>query len=163
MLRKANHLVLAACLLLPGAVAAQSALPLLDAYGRSIALLNFMTSYVSVSLLACAENGILTEAQAEVRFQAYRERNAALLKRAENWRQEAEKRLRAEGKEGAAQERADEVGGSATSLALARVQEEISRISNFRALCAGKIEGIEAGRYDLSLNAEFVALLRKSP
>jgi len=149
--------------MLPGAAAAQSAPSLLDAYGRSIAMQNFMTSYVSVSLLACAEKGFLTEAQAEARFQAYRERNAALLKRAESWRQEAEKRLRALGKEDAAQERADEVGGSATSLALARVQEEISRVSNFRALCAGKIEGIGAGRYDLSLNAEFVGLLGKNP
>ena len=155
--------VLAACLLLPGAAAAQSAPSLLDAYGRTIVLLHFMTSYVAESLLACAEKNVLADGQAESRFQAYRERNAALLERADTWRQEAEKRLRSQGKERAGLERADEAGMSATAAAMARVQVEMDKVRDVRALCAGKIEGIESGRYDLSLNAEFVGLLKTDP
>jgi hypothetical protein len=163
MLCRANRLVLAACLMLPGAAAAQSAPSLLDAYGRAIALLHFMTSYVSASLLACAETNVLTEGQAEARFQAYRERNAALLERAEAWRREAEQRLRSQGDERAARERSDEAGMSATAAALARVQQEMAKVGDVRALCAGKFEGIESGRYDLSVNAEFVGLLKANP
>ena len=154
--------LLAAFLALPPAAVAQSP-TLLESYGRAIALLNFMTSYVSVSLLACAEGNFLTEAQAEARFQVYRERNAALLERAGAWRREAETRLGSQGDERAAQERADEAGMSGTTIALARVQEEIGKVSDLRALCAGKLAGIEAGRYDLSVNAEFVGLLEKKP
>lgn len=167
LLRRANPWVLAACLALPGVAVAQAvanpAPLLLDAYGRSIALLDFMTTYVGESLLACAEKGFLAEAQAEARFRAYRERNAALLERAENWKQAAERRLRAQGEERAALERSIEAGTSATSMALARVQDEMGKVRDLRALCAGKVEGIGSGRYDLSLNAEFVGLLRENP
>ena len=163
MLSRAHLLVFGACLLLPGAAAAQSVPPLLDAYGRSVALLNFMTSYVAESLLACAEKNFLADGQAEARFKAYRERNATLLERADTWRQEAEKRLRSQGEERAAQERADEAGMSATAAAMARVQAEMDKVRDVRALCAGKIEGIESGRYDLSLNAELVGLLDREP
>ena len=152
-----------ACLLLPGLAGAQSAPPLLDAYGRTVALLNFMTTYVAESLLACAEKNVLSEGQAEARFKAYRERNAALLERAGTWRQEAEKRLRSHGEERAAAERADEAGMGATAAALARVQAEIEKVRDVRALCAGKLGAIESGRYDLSLNAEFVGLLKTNP
>lgn len=163
MLRSANRLLLAACLALPQAAAAQSAPPLLDAYGRVIALLDFMTSYVGESLLACAERSFLTEAQAEARFWAYRERNATLLERADRWRKAAERRLRAQGDERAAQDRAGETRTGATTMALARVQEEVGRVRDLRALCAGKAEAIATGRYDLSLNAEFVGLLQADP
>jgi hypothetical protein len=61
------------------------------------------------------------------------------------------------------QERADESGMSATAAALARVQAEMGQVRDIRALCAGKAEGIESGRYDLSLNAELVGLLKKEP
>jgi len=148
--------------MLPGAAAAQSA-PLLESYGRTIALLKFMTTYVSASLLACAEKNVLTEAQAEARFQAYRQRNAALLERAGAWQQEAEKRLGSQGDERAAQERADEAGMSGTTVAMARVQAEIGKVSDVRAMCVGKLQGIEAGRYDLSVNADFVGLLKENP
>lgn len=163
MLRGASHLLLVACLALPGAAAAQSPPPLLDAYGRVIALLDFMTSYVGESLLACAERSFLTEAQAEARFRAYRERNATLLERTDRWRQEAEKRLRSQGEERAAQERAGEAGAGAVAMALARVRDEIDKVRDLRAMCAGKLGGIESGRYDLSLNAELVGLVRADP
>jgi hypothetical protein len=159
----ARALLAAACLLLAGTASPQSAPSLLDAYGRTVALLNFMTSYVAESLLACEERKILAEGQAETRFKAYRERNAKLLERADTWRQETEKRLRSQGEERAAQERADEAGMSATAAALARVGAEMDKVRDTRALCVGKVEGIESGRYDLSLNAEFVGLLKTNP
>ena len=153
---------LAACLLLAGPACAQAP-SLLDAYGRTVALLNFMTTYVAESLLACAEKGLLAEGQAEARFKAYRERNAALLERADAWQREAEKRLRSQGDERAALERAEETGLSATAAALERVKAEIEKVRDTRALCSGKVESIEAGRYDLSRNAEFVGLLKTNP
>src|SRR6185436_8101517 len=122
---RAGLLLLGACLMLPGAAATQSVPSLLDSYGRVVALQNFMTSYVGETLLACAEKKVLTEGQAEARFKAYRERNAALLERADSWRVEAEKRLRAQGEGRAARERADEADMSATAVALARVKHEI--------------------------------------
>ena len=155
--------LLAAGLLFPGMVCAQSPPSLLDAYGRTVALLNFMTTYVAESLLACEEKNALAKGQAEARFKAYRERNAALLERAEAWRQEAEKRLRSGGEERAAQERADEAGMGATAAGLARVQAEMEQVRDVRALCAGKAAGIESGRYDLSLNVELVKLLKANP
>jgi hypothetical protein len=163
MLRKLHFLVLAACLVLPGPAAAQSQPTLLDSYGRVVALLDFMTTYVGEFLLACAEKNILTEGQTEARFKAYRERNAALLERADAWRQEAEKRLRAQGEERAARERADAAGMSATSVALERVKLEIDKAGDVRALCGARLEGIESGRYDLSVNADFVGLLKENP
>lgn len=156
-------LVLAASLVLPGAAAAQAQPTLLDSYGRVVALLDFMTSYVGESLLVCAEKNFLTEAQTEARFKAYRERNAALLERADAWRQAAEARLRAQGEERAAQERAEAAGMSATSVALARVKHEFDKAGDARALCSARLEGIESGRYDLSVNADFVGLLKDSP
>jgi hypothetical protein len=142
---------------------AQSSTPLLDAYGRTVALLNFMTTYVAESLLACEEKQALAKGQAEARFKAYRERNVALLERADTFRHEAEKRLRAQGEERAAQERADEAGMGATAAALARVQAEMDQVRDIGALCKGKVEGIESGRYDLSLNVELAGLLKTKP
>ena len=158
-----STLVLTAFLLLPGLAGAQSAPSLLDAYGRAVALLNFMTTYVAESLLACAEKKHLADGQADARFKAYRDRNATLLERADAWKEEAEKRLRSQGDERAARERGDEAGMGATAAALARVQAEMDQVRDIRALCAGKVEGIESGRYDLSLNAEFVGLLKTKP
>jgi len=152
-----------ACLLFAGTANAQPAPSLLDAYGRTVALLSFMTSYVAESLLACEERNFLSRGEAEARFKAYRERNAALLERADTWKQEAEKRLRSQGEEGAAPERAEEAGMSATAAGLARVHAEMENVRDVRALCAGKAEGIESGRYDLSLNAELVGLLKTNP
>lgn len=162
IVRRANPLLLAACLL-PSVAAAQSAPPLLDAYGRTIALQHFMTSYVGESLLACAQRGFLREGLAEARFRTYRERNAALLARAEAWRQQAEKRLHSMGEEREAQERAAEASEGATAMALARVEGEMDKVRDLHGLCKGKIEGIESGRYDLALNTEFVDLLRTKP
>jgi hypothetical protein len=156
-------IVLAACLLLPGAGGAQSAPTLLDSYARAITLLNYMTAYVGESLLACAEKNALTEEQAEARFKAYRVRNAMLLERAETWSQEVEKRLRAQGEDRAAQRRAEEAGMSALAEASMRAQGEIGAARDVRALCAAKSAAIESGSYDLSSNAEFVNLLKANP
>jgi len=159
-----NALALAGLLALPAVATAQPTQPaLLDVYGHVIALQNFMTSYVGESLLACAERGFLTEAQAEARFKAYRERNAALLERADRWRLAAEDRLRTRGEERQGQERATESSAGATTIALARVREEMGKVRDLGGLCAGKQAGIKAGRYDLSLNAELVDLLGKVP
>ena len=152
-----------ACLLFAGMANAQPAPSLLDAYGRTVALLNFMTTYVAESLLACEDKNVLGKGQAEARFKAYRERNAALLERADAFRQDAEKRLRSQGEERAAQQRADEAGMGATAAALARVQAEMEKVRDVRALCDGKVEGIQSGRYDLSLNVELVELLKTNP
>jgi len=156
-------IVVAACLLLPGAAGAQSAPTLLDSYARVITLLNYMTAYVGESLLACAEKNALTEEQAEARFKAYRARNAMLLERAETWNQEVEKRLRAQGEDRAAQRRAEEAGMSALAEASMRAQGEIGAARDVRALCAAKSAAIEVGSYDLSSNAEFVNLLKANP
>lgn len=163
MPRVTHSLVLVACLMLPGQAAAQSPSALLDSYGRVIGLLDFMTSYVGEFLLACAEKNFLTEGQTEVRFKAYRERNAALLERADAWRQGAEKRLHSQGEGRAAQERAESAGMSATAVALARVKQEIDKAGDVRALCSARLQGIESGRYDLSVNADFVGLLKENP
>lgn len=156
-------IVLAAGLLLAGTAGAQSAPTLLDAYGRAVALLNYMTTYVGESLLACAAKNALTEEQAETRFEAYRVRNAVLLERAETWSKGVESRLRAQGEERAAQRRAEEAGLSAISEASIRAQGEIGRARDVRALCAAKLAAFEAGSYDLSSNAEFVTLLKANP
>ena len=158
-----SAMVLAACLLLPGTVGAQSAPTLLDSYARAITLLNYMTAYVGESLLACAEKNAMTEEQAEARFKSYRARNARLLERAETWNHEAEKRLRAQGEDRAAQRRAEEAGMSGVAEASMRVQGEIGTARDVRAFCAAKSAAIEAGGYDLSSNAEFVNLLKASP
>ena len=158
-----SAIVLAACLLLPAPAGAQSAPTLLESYARAITLLNYMTTYVGESLLACAEKNALTEEQAEARFKSYRARNAMLLERAETWNQQAEKRLRAQGEDRAAQRRADEAGMNAVAEASMRAQGEIGAARDVRALCAAKAAAIEAGSYDLSSNAEFVNLLKANP
>ena len=158
-----SAMVLAACLLPSGPAGAQSAPTLLDSYARAITLLNYMTTYVGESLLACAEKNVLTEEQAEARFKSYRVRNAMLLERAETWNKEAEKRLRAQGEDRAAQRRAEEAGMNAVAEASMRAQGEIGAARDVRALCAAKSAAIEAGSYDLSSNAEFVNLLKANP
>ena len=156
-------IVLVACLLLPGLAAAQSAPTLVEAYGRAVALLNYMTTYVGESLLACVAKGALSEAQAEARFEAYRVRNAQLLQRAETWSNGMESRLRAQGEEREARQRAEEAGLSAIAEASVRAQGEIGNAGNVRALCAAKLALFESGSYDLSTNAEFVNLLKANP
>ena len=156
-------IVLAAGLLLAGPAAAQSTPALVDAYGRAVALLNYMTTYVGESLLACVAKDALTEAQAEARFEAYRVRNAVLLERAETWSKGMESRLRAQGEERAARQRAEEAGLSAIAEASIRAQGEIGNAGNVRALCAAKLALFESGSYDLSTNAEFVNLLKTNP
>lgn len=155
--------VLAACLLPPGAACAQSAPTLLDAYARATTLLNYMTTYVGEALLACAEKNVLTEDQAEARFKAYRERNAVLLERAGAWSQDAEKRLQAQGDGRAAQRLAEDASLTAMAAASARAQGGIGKASDAGAACAAMMTAVESGRFDLSVNAEFVNLLKTNP
>jgi len=154
--------VLAACLGLTGPAAAQAQPTLLDSYVRLTALQSYMTTYVGEALLACAANNMLTEDQAETRYQAYRERNAALLEQAESWSQQAEQRLRAQGGPRATRQ-GEEAGLNAVGEASMRAQGAIGRAKDVRAACAAMIAAIESGRYDLSGNAEFVNLLKTKP
>ncbi len=160
---RAQVLILAASLALPVSALAQPAPTLLESYGRMVALVDYMTGHVGVLLLACAARGVLTEPQAEARYQAYRGRNAAPLERAEAWRQAAEKRLQAQGEEGAAQRLADESSFGALAAASIRAQEEIGKAADAQAACAPRLAAIESGRYDLSVNAELADLLKTQP
>lgn len=155
-------MTLAACLALPGAAAAQ--LPtLIESYSRVTALQSYMTGHVGELLLACAAKNVLTEEQAETRYQAYRKRNSALLERADAWSKDAEKRLQAQGEERAAQQAAEDAGLTAMAMASARAQGVIGKAADAGAACAVVMAAIESGRYDLSGNAEFVELLKTKP
>lgn len=156
-------MVLAAALGLPGLAAAQSQPTLLESYGRVTTLLNYMTAYVGEALLACAAKNVLTEPQAEARYQAYRKRNAALLERAEAWSQQAEKRLRAQGEELAARRVAEEATLTAMAAGAARAQRVIGNASDAPAACTALMGAIESGSFDLSVNAEFVELQKTNP
>jgi hypothetical protein len=149
-------------LFLPLGAAAQPP-ALLDSYGRMITLLDYMTGHVGEVLLACAARNAITEAQAESRYQAWRARNAALLEAAERWREAAEKKLQAQGEERAAQRTADESGMTAIAAASIRAQEEIGKAQDPKAACDVRLAAMEAGRYDLSANAELANLLKAAP
>ena len=163
MIRRICLVVVATGLALPVAGVAQPTPALPESYGRMIALLDYMTAHVGELLLACAAKNILTEEQAEARYQAYRKRNAALLERAERWRQDAEKRLQARGEEREARRLAEEASFSAMAAASARAEKEIGKAGDARAACAPRLAAIESGGYDLSGNAEFVELLKARP
>ena len=150
----ARSMAAAVCLVLAQAAQAQS-LP--DSYARVTALLNFMTTYVGEVLLGCAEKNVLTEDQAEARFKAYRERNTALLERAEAWSREAEARL------GTARRQGDQAGLGAVAEASTRAQGEVGTATDVRAFCAARLAAIESGNYDLSVNRELVDLLKTRP
>jgi hypothetical protein len=158
-LRRALTAALAVCVLLPGASVAQTAQAELDAYARVVAILNGTTAYVGESLLACAAANALSEAEAEARFKSYRERNAALVARAEAWSREMETRLRAQGAERAARARAEEEGMSAIASSSQQAEREIAAGPNARAICAERLAAIEVGAFDLSRNPEFLGLL----
>jgi hypothetical protein len=148
-----------ACLLAPGASAAQAAPAELDAYARVVAVLNGTTAYVGESLLACAAANVLTEGEAEERFKSYRERNAASAARAEAWSREVEGRLRARGEERAARQRAEEAGLSAIASSSQQADREIGAAPDARTICTDRLAAIEAGAFDLSRNPEFLGLL----
>lgn len=131
----------------PGALAAQATLA---DYARVTALVNYMTSYVGETLLACAAAKTLTEQQAEARFTAYQQRNTALLERAERWSESA-----------AARSRSDDEGLTAMVAASARVQEEVGRQRDVPAFCAAQLAAIGNGGFDISSNAELQELLAK--
>lgn len=142
----------------PGALAAQATLA---DYARVTALVNYMTSYVGETLLACAAAKTLTEQQAEARFTAYQQRNTALLERAERWRESAARRLAEQGASAAARSRSDDEGLTAMAAASARVQEEVGRQRDVPAFCAAQLAAIGYGGFDISSNAELQELLAK--
>ena len=163
MLSPAYPLLLAAGLALPATVAAQPVPTLLESYGRVTTLLSYMTAHVGEVMLACAEKNVLTEAQAETRYQAYRKRNALLLERAESWKRAAEKKLQAQGEERAARLLAEEAGLNAMAVASMHAHGLIGKAGDAGAACAMRLAAIESGHYDLSSNAEFTGLLDANP
>jgi hypothetical protein len=148
---------------LPLAAAAQAGSPLLESYGRVVALHDYVVGHVGELLIACAAQKVITDAQAEARYQAWRKRNAALLERAERWQQEAEKRLEAQGEERGAQQRGREASANATALASVRAQAVIGNARDAREACTVRLAAIESGQYDLSRNDELVGLLKANP
>ena len=160
---KFAYITLIAALALPAAVCAQPAPVLLESYGRVASLLGYMAVHVGELLLACAEKNVVTEEQAEARYQAYRQRNAALLERAKSWSQAAERRLQAQGEERAAQSLERESSLTAGAAASMRAQEAIGKAADARAACAARLAAIESGHYDLSANAELNRLLSIKP
>jgi hypothetical protein len=149
----------AMCLLLAATPAAQTAEPLVEAYARTAAILNGTTAYVGGSLLACAAANALSEAQAEERFESYRQRNSTLVARAEAWSREVELRLRAQGEEREARQRAEEAGLSAVASSSLQAEREIGAAPDVRAICAARLAAIDAGAFDLSRNPELLGLL----
>jgi len=150
---------LAAFLLLGGTSGAQPAQTLHKAYARVTTIVNFTTVYVGESLLACAAAGAISEAEAEEQFQSYRQRNAALDARVEAWSRETELKLRGRDAERAAREDAREAGLSAVAGASLHAQREVGAAPDARAFCAARLAAINAGAFDLSRNAELLALL----
>lgn len=163
MRRCARLLALAAGFALAPAAAAQQSPSLAESYGRMAALLDYMTGYVAEILLACAEQKVLSEEQAEARYQAYRARNGSLLTRAEQWRQAAERRLQAQGDAREAQRLAEESGTTAMAAASVLARERIGKAADARAACSEHFAAFESGGFDFSGNAELVGLLRREP
>jgi len=150
--------VIAAALILPQPSAAQA---LLDDYARVAALVSYMTTYVGETLIACAAANAVTELNAEARFASYRERNAALLERADAWNREAERRLRAGGEGNGARLRSEDASLTAMAAASAHVQAELGRARDVPGFCTARIAAIESGRLDMSGNPELQRLLAK--
>lgn len=147
-----------ACAIWPAAAVAQA---LLDDYARVVTILNYASAYVGESLLACAERGFLTDADAQGRFTAYQERNAAMIRRTEDWKKRAETRLGERGELTAAREHAQQAGMSAVAGASMHAQKEVGAAPDPRALCAARVTAIEAGRYDVAGHAELTRLLER--
>ena len=151
-------LVVAVGLLLPLPGAAQA---LLDDYARVATLVSYMTTFVGETLIACAGANAVTAQNADARFASYRERNAALLERAEAWNREAERRLRAGGEGHEARLRSEDASLTAMAAASAHVQGELGRAQDVPGFCAARIAAIESGRLDISHNAELQQLLAR--
>ncbi|MBL8381322.1 MAG: hypothetical protein JNM79_25875 [Burkholderiales bacterium] len=161
----ASRLCLLALLASTTTVFAQEKPPptLMDSYVRVSALKNFMAGHVGELLLGCAEKNVFTQKEAEARYQAYRKRNAALFDRADAWGKEAEARFQAQGEERVARRLAEDADLTAMAAASARAQAMIDRFQDVRASCTALATAIETGRYDVSVNAEFVALISTKP
>jgi hypothetical protein len=159
--RRALRAAVAACLLLPGAGAGQSAQALVDDYARVVAILNGTAAYVGESLLSCAGASALTEAQAEERFRSYRERNAPVVARAEAWSRGIEARLRAQGVDRDARQRVEDAGLSAVAGSSQQAEREIRAASDAKAICGTRLAAIEGGAFDLARNPELLRLLAR--
>jgi hypothetical protein len=134
---------------------------LMEDYARVTTLVNYMTAFVGETLLGCAAAKALTEEQADARFAAYRERNAALLGRAERWSQAAERRLGEQGEGREARLRSEDAALTAMAAASERVQAELRAAPDPAAFCAARIAAIHSGRFDASGNPELGRLLEK--
>jgi hypothetical protein len=151
-------IIAAAALAAPLTCAAQT---LLDDYARVSQLVQYMTTYVGETLLACAQASTLTEQQAEARFTAYRDRNAALLGRIEAWSREADRRLAASGEAHEGRRQSEDAGITGMAAASQQVEGEFRKVRDVAAFCAARIGAIENGRLDISGNAELQQLLAK--
>jgi hypothetical protein len=154
-------LALAGGLLVAGAAGAQADEALAEAHARVTTIVNFTTVYVGELLIGCAATGALTDAQAEARFQSYRDRNAALVAHADAWSRETERRLQGQDGARAARERAREAGQAAVAGGSLHAQREVGAAADARALCAARLTAIDAGAFDLSRSAELRALLER--
>ena len=150
--------LLAGCLALPVPAWGQT---LLDDYARATALVTYMTMYVGESLLACAAAKALTDAQADARYRSYRERNAAVLERADAWSRGAEARLKTQGEQAAAQQLSQQAAMVASAAASERIEKEMQAAPDKAALCKARMLAIEGGRYDIGGNAELRELLAR--
>jgi len=149
----------AACLLWPACSPAQAVLT--EDYARVTALVNYMSTFVGETLLACAAINVLTEKQAEARFAAYRERNAALFGRAERWSEDAERRLDEGGEGRDARRRAEDAALTAMAAASSRAYGELRAARDPAAFCAARLAAIQDGGFDASRNAELAKLLAR--
>lgn len=149
----------AACLLWSTCASAQGSL--IEDYARVTALLNYMTAFVGETLLACSAAKALTEDQAEARFAAYQQRNAALSGRAERWSKEVERRLEERGEGREARLRSEDAGLTAIAAASERAQADLRAARDPASFCAARVAAIQDGGFDASGNAELAKLLQR--
>ena len=133
----------------------------IDDYARVTGLVDYMTTFVGETLLACVAAKALTEGDADARFAAYRERNAVVFGRAERWSEDAERRFAERGEGREARLRSEDASLTAMAAASARAQGELRAARDPAAFCAARLAAIQDGSFDASRNAELAKLLAR--
>ena len=144
-----------------GFALAQSGGGLLDSYIRVMTITNDTSVYVVEMLGGCVKADILPRSQGDTRFNLYLSRNSAVLKRAEEWRKNAEKQLRAGPEEQAFNERAFATTMASVKGAMERARSELKKAADIRALCKDRIAAIDAGEFDFERSAELLGIIGK--
>ena len=144
-----------------GSVSAQSGQPLLDSYARVVTLANNAPAYLGELFQGCASAGIMSADLAEARRAAYIQRNTETIRRIAAWMKKTEARLTNAGLERAASERSYDAGMAAAAAGAKRARDELTSGGNIGALCRARLEGLDAGTYDLERNAELLAIIGK--